>query len=139
MIQHPSTNKNELLSDMVKQMASLFSCNNEQELYKAIIERESLGSTHIGLGCAIPHAHVQRLDDTVIIVANLASPIVWDKEDEERVALVFLVVGPPKNAHLHMRILSTLARILHDHQRRLQLTSCCDVDEFYSLLCEKER
>lgn len=56
-----SKNKNEALIELSKLISKSENINNDNNnIYKALLEREKLGSTGIGKGVAIPHAKTEN-------------------------------------------------------------------------------
>ncbi len=109
-----------------------------QRLIDDVMAREKLASTCLGSGCAVPHAHSVGLNASYIAATRLAKPIEVDTPDGEPVSLVFLLVGPPKNAATHLKLLSKLARFLHDSDFRERLKQATSVTDFLAVLCDKE-
>jgi len=74
-------------------------------LYQVLLARESLGSTGIGGGIAIPHVrnpitlHVAR---PLIALCFLEDPINFEAIDGEAVHTLFTIVSPTTKAHLNL-------------------------------------
>jgi len=107
-------------------------------LLKDVMTREELSTTGLGSGCAVPHAHSEGIKETAISAARLTTPIDFSSEDGADVSLVFLMAGPKQNTGLHLKVLSKLARLLHDPAIREGLASASDQSEFYRLLCGED-
>ena len=79
-------------------------------LYEKLLDRESMASTGIGKGVAIPHTR-QPLEgtgqDAVIATFFLKSPIDYKAVDGVPVFVLFLLITPSAPVHLHL--LSRLA------------------------------
>jgi mannitol/fructose-specific phosphotransferase system IIA component (Ntr-type) len=129
--------KMEMIAHLVDQLCKEHSSDKKAMIVESIEEREKETSTYIGEYCAIPHAHIPSLQETRVIAASLNEPIAWD-ENQMEVLLVFLLIGPPRNATTHLRLLSQLTRILHDKTIRNNLIEATTQQEFYSQLFSKE-
>jgi PTS system nitrogen regulatory IIA component len=81
-----------------------------------LIKRESLGSTGVGNGIAIPHARIQALQKPFGLLARLKKPIDFDAIDGAPVDLVFLLLLPAV-ANEHLNALAAVARKLRDPVR----------------------
>jgi transcriptional regulator with AAA-type ATPase domain/transcriptional regulatory protein LevR len=57
--------------------------------YKAVMEREEMGSYVINQSIALPHADSSYVNHPVIVIAKPAEPIAWD--DENKVILICLL------------------------------------------------
>lgn len=84
-------------------------------LLQVLLARESLGSTGIGDGIAIPHVRnpiVLHIASPTITLCFLENPIDFGSLDGRPVNVLFTMVSPTIRAHLHL--LSKLAFALRD-------------------------
>jgi nitrogen PTS system EIIA component len=91
-------------------------------LFQVLLARESLGSTGIGDGIAIPHARnpiVLNVERPSVTLCFLEKPIDFDALDGLPVSILFTLVSPTVRAHLHL--LSRLAFMLNNRAFRDQL------------------
>ncbi|MEM6453821.1 MAG: PTS sugar transporter subunit IIA [Acidobacteriota bacterium] len=82
-------------------------------LYRKLDERESLGSTGIGGGVAIPHCKVDGLDDVVLAVGmtrNRDVGVDFDAVDGQPVHLFFVIVSPAKAPAAHLQCLAAISK-----------------------------
>jgi PTS system nitrogen regulatory IIA component len=61
------------------------------------VTREKLGTTAVGNGIALPHATVDQLQQTTILVASLDQPVDFDSPDGRPVDIVSIVLGAPES------------------------------------------
>jgi nitrogen PTS system EIIA component len=108
------------------------------EVLRAIEERESVLSTGIGFGVAIPHARCAVVPELTMVGGVSEAPVPFDAIDGEPVRLFFLIVGPESSAGLHVKLLSRIARLVRRDGVRRQLVESRTPDEFYSTLLEAE-
>ena len=132
------TGKDAIVRRLVAALARINAVSDPDLLQKEVMEREELASTCVGLGCAVPHAHSATVESTMIAAASLNPPVDLDAFDGEPVSLVFLIAGPEGSAGLHLRILSKLARLLHDQEFREELRNADDPGTFFDVLCRKD-
>jgi PTS system nitrogen regulatory IIA component len=88
---------------------------NRELLLQMLLARESIGSTGIGDGVAIPHARnpiVLHLPRPVLCLCYLEQPIEFGAIDGQPVHTLFTIVSPTIKAHL--ALLSRLAFALRD-------------------------
>ncbi|WP_426959032.1 PTS sugar transporter subunit IIA [Muricoccus radiodurans] len=95
--------------------------HRRQDILQALIARESLGSTALGRGIALPHARLDWLDEPLAILARLDRPIDFEARDGEPVDLVFLVLWPEASSESFLPALSGICRALRDNQLPRQL------------------
>jgi len=108
------------------------------QVLASVEERESVLSTGIGLGVAIPHARSSAVRELVVVGGVAAEPVPYDSIDGEPVRLFFLIVGPEASAGLHVKILSRIARLVRRDAVRQQLVEAKTPDELYHILLDAE-
>jgi PTS system fructose-specific IIA component/PTS system nitrogen regulatory IIA component len=87
---------------------------DRDDIVKAIMKREELGSTGIGRGIAVPHTKHPSVDKLVGTVGVSSEGVDFDSLDGERVQLFFLLVSPPDRPGDHLRALENISRQLRD-------------------------
>jgi len=93
---------------------------DKEKFRLAILDRESLVSTGIGLGVAIPHAKLDDVDDFFIIVGINKKGLDWDAIDRNPVGIVFLIGGPDKEGaqREYLKIIAKLILLIKNDIRR---------------------
>jgi mannitol/fructose-specific phosphotransferase system IIA component (Ntr-type) len=104
----------------------------------AVLERESVQSTGIGFGVAIPHGRSAAVRELSMVAGVSPSPVPFDAIDGEPVRLFFLIVGPEASAGLHVKILSRIARLVRRDGVRQQLLEAATADAFYHAILDAE-
>jgi mannitol/fructose-specific phosphotransferase system IIA component (Ntr-type) len=84
----------------------------EENIVKAILKREELGSTGIGRGVAVPHTKHASVDRLVGTVAVSHQGVDFASLDGETVHLFFLLVSPTDRPGDHLRALENISRQL---------------------------
>lgn len=130
--------KNSLIRALVDALIPSGELIDANALFKDVLAREALAPTGLGLGCAIPHAHSSAMRSTRLALAILDEGIDFDAPDGQKARVVVLLVGPPNNPSLHLKLLSKIARLLHDAQLREDLVRAQTPEEVLSLLAKKE-
>jgi nitrogen PTS system EIIA component len=106
-------------------------------LFQVLLARESLGSTGIGDGIAIPHARnpiVLNVERPTITLCFLENPVDFASLDGLPVTILFTLVNPTVRFHLHL--LSRLAFMLNNKGFRDELKRQGSRDE---ILAEARR
>src|SRR3989338_4595588 len=88
---------------------------DRKHLFEMLWARESMASTAVGNGIAIPHVRnpiVLHIDQPVVTVCFLKSPIDFKALDRKPVFILFTVLSP--SVKMHLAILARLAFCLHD-------------------------
>ena len=93
----------------------------------ALHERESLGSTAIGHGVAIPHARGNTFDGARGAFLKLRHPVDFGARDGGAVDLVFAMSVPEHSSQQHLEILGELAQQFSSRDFRDVLRGARDI------------
>ena len=124
----------ELVGSLVK--AGRIAAEDFEDIVRAIIKREELGSTGIGRGVAVPHTKHPSVERLVGTVGVSADGVDFDSLDGEKVQLLFLLVSPPDRPGDHLRGLETITRHLKSEDFRSFLRQGSTQDDVWDLLME---
>ncbi len=122
--------RDEALSALVEVIDSAGRLEDKDAFFQAILERERIVSTGIGMGVAIPHAKLPEYDDFFIAIGILRHGLDWNSVDGTSVRLVFMIGGPDDRQTDYLQILSSLTMALKDdrtRKRMLNLTSPAEI------------
>lgn len=86
--------------------------SDRAKIVSAVMKRESLGSTGIGRGVAIPHATYGGVSSLVGALGKFADGVEFDAVDGEPCHLICLLIAPVEKPGDHMRALEAVARHL---------------------------
>ncbi|HWU50873.1 MAG TPA: PTS IIA-like nitrogen regulatory protein PtsN [Asticcacaulis sp.] len=104
------------------------------EVQQALLEREKLGSTGVGLGVAVPHAALKGLDRMYGVFVRLETPVDYEAIDDMPVDLLFALLAPEDAGTEHLRALAKVSRLLRQKDLREQLRAIDNPDAIYALL-----
>ena len=105
-----------------------------EDIVAALVERENVGSTGVGGGVALPHAHLKGLDRVVAVFLRLEEPVPFDAVDDRPVDLIFALFAPATEGAEHLQALAKVARLLRQNDLREQLRQAQTADAIYALL-----
>lgn len=118
------------LVDLIHKSGKL---HNKKEFYEAIIEREKIVSTGIGMGAAIPHAKMATYGDFFIAIGVLRKGVDWNALDGAPVRLVFMIGGPDDKQTEYLQILSTLTSAIKDEKIRKKMLTLNSPEDMIEL------
>ncbi len=118
-----TTTRDESLYQLVNHIDEVGKLENKQAFYQAIINREKIITTGIGMGIAIPHAKLPSYDHFFIAIGVLKKPVNWQALDGAPVRLIFMIGGPDDKQTEYLQILSCLTQAIKDEERRKKLLS----------------
>lgn len=116
-----TTSRDETLRALVHHLYLTGKIKEEEPFYHAIINREKIVSTGIGMGVAIPHAKMASFDQFFIALGILQKPVDWHSIDGAFVHFVFMIGGPDDKQTEYLKILSSLTQMIKDEERRKKL------------------
>jgi mannitol/fructose-specific phosphotransferase system IIA component (Ntr-type) len=85
-----------------------------EDIIRAILKRELLGSTGIGRGVAIPHTKHSGVTKLVGTVAVAPTGVAFESLDGEPVFIFVLLISPQDKPGDHLRALENVSRCLRD-------------------------
>ncbi|HTO22988.1 MAG TPA: PTS sugar transporter subunit IIA, partial [Spirochaetia bacterium] len=85
--------REEALRTLVHAVAANGIIRDEAEVYNRLLERESIQSTAVGNGIAIPHCFIDEVPDLIIAVARAPEGLDFDSFDGKPTQVVFLLMG----------------------------------------------
>lgn len=109
-----SKDKKGVIKELVDLIHGVRKLKNKNEFFKAMLERERIGSTGIGNGVAIPHVKSKLVDDFILIFARKEEGIDFGALDGENTYLFFALASPQENIGGHLKILSEISRLVKD-------------------------
>ncbi|MBD3392737.1 MAG: hypothetical protein GF418_11605 [Chitinivibrionales bacterium] len=133
-----AADKNELLTQMVRYLASVYDLKNVDAIHQKIFEREAQMSTGIGYGIAIPHARLDNIDGVFMIAARCVKGVEFGAIDDQPVHIIFLMISPTNASAELTGILSTLSRIMSYEEMREKLLVQDDAESFLDALVDGE-
>ena len=119
----PARTKIEVLRASAARAAEI-SGSDPLTVFRALADREKLGSTGVGSGVALPHAAVDGLVEPVALFARLEKPVDWEAIDEQPVDLVVVVLSPTTGGEGAPNPLARSARLLRSAEVRRRLVTC---------------
>lgn len=114
--------RDETLDHMIDLLESEGKLPDKKAFRDAILYREGLVSTGIGMGIAIPHAKLRTIDHFFISIAiQKKQGIEWNSLDKAPVRIVFMIGGPDTKQSEYLKILSMLTTAIKNPEVRKKL------------------
>ena len=127
--------KENVLSEMLELFVNEKIVKNQQIVMEMLRQRETLGSTGIGKGVAIPHGRTTAAADVHIAFAKSEKGIEFDAIDQKPVHLFFMIIAPPLDEeNKYLPALGNLVTLIKDNKIREQLLKVTSYSEFISII-----
>jgi PTS system fructose-specific IIA component len=135
-----SRTRADALSELVQRLidAGELSAASRGPVLAAIEQRETLNTTGLGSGVAVPHGLTDCVSDVVAALGIAPHGIDFAAIDGSPVTIVVLLVVPPNRIQLHVRALAGVARLLNDHVLRERLVRAGSAAEAMDVIVAKE-
>jgi len=126
--------------DILRELVGLLGIDDAsaETLLRALERRESLGSTGVGRGIAIPHCRSAVVDRLRLAYGHHAEGIPYQAIDGLPVRDFFLIVAPPdEGVNLYLPVLGRIAQFAKDPDISARLAALAEPEQFLALLDEK--
>jgi nitrogen PTS system EIIA component len=130
--------KREILFEMAETLKKAKLIDDVDSVVDIIMERESLGSTGIGDGVAIPHGKMKKLNTILCVAGRSKDGVNFDAVDRQPVHIFFLVLAPEDSASLHLKVLSRISKVLRDQSFRKNILKLSEAHEIYTTIIEAD-
>ncbi len=131
-----SKNKEGVLRELVHVLSQMERQVNEDRTIEILLERESLGSTGIGEGVAIPHGKSKEANRILASFGRSVSGLDFQSLDGKPTHLFFLLLAPENSAGMHLKALAQISRLMKDQAFRKRLMEAKSADEIYLIFSE---
>ncbi len=131
-----ATTKENAIREIIESLRACgyFQGGEADDIVRAILKREQLGSTGIGRSIAIPHTKHTGVDRLIGTVALSQGGVAFDSIDGEPVHVIVLLVSPQDRPGDHLRALENVVRSMRDDGFVKRLQNAQSRDEIWRLL-----
>ncbi len=131
-----ASGKEGVLREMIHVITQVERQVNEERMVEILLERESLGSTGIGEGVAIPHGKSKDVKKLLASFGRSVPGMDFQSMDGKPTHLFFLLVAPEDSAGIHLKALARISRLMKDIQFRKRLMEAETAEEIYTAFVE---
>ncbi len=104
------------------------------DVTQALLKREKLQSTSLGLGLAVPHANLPIDGKARVIIVTLQNPINYNAPDGQKIDVVFAIIGAPNERQTHLSLMSVISRLALKTTLLDELRNAKTLDQITSIL-----
>lgn len=130
--------KDDVLTEMLRTIIKGGIQLNIYLILDILKQRESLGSTGIGEGVAIPHGKIPDLNDIIVAFGRSEEGVDYHSIDGKPVHLFFLLLAPENSAGQHLKILAKISKMLKETSFRAKLLKAESQGDLYNIIMEQE-
>ena len=136
VIELVGTTKEAVLAELTASFEAAPEVADAAALLAAILKRERIVSTGIGLGVAIPHAKIDSVADFVLAYGRSLAGIPFDAIDDQPVHHVVVIAGPPDQQQRYLQFLATVTLKMKDAVLRATLAAADGPATMRRTLCD---
>lgn len=130
--------KKEAIKEVARLLSGAPGVEDFERFLKDVFERETVESTGIGNGVAVPHARSEGVSSFVVAVGRSAEGIEFGAVDGKPVKLLFCMGTPRQNVTEYLRMLAHLTRLVQREGFVGKLLNAAGPEDFIRVFREAE-
>jgi len=130
--------KAEVLRQFVHELRIRKIIDDEKPILDELLRRESLGSTGLEQGIAIPHALIEVIQEPVLALSVIKSGMDFDAADQKPTYVLILILGNKDDPGMQLRILAHVCRLVKETKVVEKLRKAGTASEICSIFEEEE-
>ncbi|MFO0936123.1 MAG: PTS sugar transporter subunit IIA [Gemmataceae bacterium] len=130
------TTREQVVREMVQSLVQAGSLHeaDREDIVKAVLRREALGSTGIGRNIAIPHSRHAAVSQLVGTIGISKAGVPFDSIDGEAVNIFIILVSPQDRPADHLRALENVVKTMNDDAIVTALKAAQTADEIWAAI-----
>ncbi len=136
IVELKSTTKDDVLDEMVEVLARAPEVADKKAFFQAILDRESILSTGIGLGIAVPHAKIGSVENIVAAIGKTKRGISYGALDDQPVHIVVMIGANDDQQSDYIRALARVTLLLKNEKIRKAVVEAETPENIYDILKE---
>ena len=131
--------KNDVLKVLIDSVAEVDGMIQREDLEWGVLHRESIMSTGIGNGIAVPHVRSENIDHACMALAIVPDGVSdYQAPDTKPVQLVFLIAAGGTQRAKHLKILSSIGTLFYDGRLKAAFLASSDPKNCLEILTRAE-
>ena len=128
-----SQDKPSVLRELLQVLIDAGKVTDRDEVLEALLKRESLQSTGLEAGFAVPHAKTTAVSELTLAIGITPNGIEFDAIDHQLSKLFFMMLAPPDKSGPHIEALAEIARMSKSKAFCTALINASSVEEVMEL------
>lgn len=139
LLEMKAQKKEEALAELATYLKKQKLINHEKEIIEKLLQRETLGSTALGEGIAIPHCKAKGIKSPILMVGISRNGVNFESPDGKPVKVFFLLITSPDDPSLNLQILALIAQLVKKSpELKSKLLAAEDAREALEIIREQE-
>ncbi len=133
-----SRDKRQVLEEFVASIKERGLISDDKLILDELLKRESLGSTGLERGIAIPHALIDELKESFLAIAVIKAGIEFEAADQMPTFVLILLLGDKNNPGVQLKILAHVCRLVKETAFVEKVKKVNKPEEICAILEEEE-
>lgn len=133
-MQLQAADRRDAIEQLVSRLKAAEPAIDAAAVLKAVLDRESLFSSAVGRGVAVPHARMSALDRPLVAVGRFSKALPFPAPDATPVRLLFLILTPAATPVAQLKVLSRIAALMSNETFRRKLMRAKSPESMLELL-----
>ncbi len=133
-----SDSKEAILNEMSDILVKNSFIKDKKQLINKLLERESIETTGIGHGVAIPHARTESVDGLAMCFAISDKGIDFHSLDNKPVNIIFLIASNEENKNNYIKLLARISRICRKESFREKIIKASSSEDVLAIFKAEE-
>lgn len=129
--------KEDILKELVDVIATAPQVTDKNDFFEAIMKREKIMSTGIGIGLAVPHVKIDSVKDFVMAIGRDREGVDFDSIDGKPVHLVIMIGANIEQRDDYLKVLAKISILLKNPEFRERLINAPSPEAAMELLKDK--
>lgn len=131
--------KKEILEEMVEKMKERGFISNKKTVLNELLTRESISSTGLEMGIAVPHTLTNEVKNTLVVMALIKEGMDYEAIDHKPTYVLLLLLGPKDKPGNQLKLLAHICRLVKETTIVEQLKKSDSPEEICALFKQEER
>ena len=106
--------KAQVLADFTKELKNRNLIHDDKAILNELLKRESLGSTGLEKGIAVPHALTEEVKEPFLALGIVRKGTDFEAADQMPTFVLFFLLGNPAMPGKHLKILAHICRLVKE-------------------------
>ncbi len=131
--------KTQVLKQLMAALKKKKLISKEKIILEKLFQRESLGSTGIEKGIAVPHALIDEIEESFLALAVMKKGIDFEALDKKPTRIILLLLGNKNKPGFQLKILAHICRLIKETNFIERTRKAKTAAEVCSILKEEEK
>lgn len=133
-----SGDKKDVLEDFIQKLKGRGVINDAQLILDKLLERETLCSTGLEKGIAVPHTLMDQVDEPLLALAVIKKGMTYESVDQMPTYVLLLILGNTNKPGAQLKILAHICRLVKETDIVEKIKKVESPDEICRIFEEEE-